>query len=64
MIKIDRKLVKEQISECTVNELAEWRKHAVKCLHYFLKSRNEFEIEECHFVITHIDQRLKEINKD
>lgn len=61
---MDRKQVKKQIQQCTVEELTAWRKHAVKCLQYFLKARNKFEIEECHFVISHIDQRLQELNKD
>ncbi len=61
MIEVDRKLVKQQINKCPIGELNRWRKHAVKCLNYFLKYRDEFEIQECNFVISHIDKRLKEI---
>lgn len=60
---MNRKLVKQQIKECTINELEEWRKHALKCLNYYLKYRDEFEIEECNFVISHIDKRLTEMKK-
>lgn len=64
MILIDRKLVKKEIKECTVDDLHAWRRHAVKCLDYFLKYRDDFEIEECEFIIDHIDQRLNEINNE
>ena len=56
---MNRGQVKQEIKECSVNELRQWRKHAVKCLDYFLKYRDDFEIEECNFVILHIDARLK-----
>lgn len=49
------------MNQCTLDELAEWRKHAVKCLNYFLKYRNDYEIEECNFVISQIDQRISGI---
>lgn len=61
---MNRKVVKQEIQNCTLDELEAWREHAVKCLNYFLKYRDEFEIEECKFVITHIDQRLDELKKE
>ncbi|HBZ11565.1 MAG TPA: hypothetical protein DEO65_17150 [Bacillus bacterium] len=61
MIRINRRQVIDQMNQCTPDELAEWRKHAVKCLNYFLKYRNDYEIEECNFVISQIDQRISGI---
>lgn len=58
---MDRKDVKQRIQTYSKSDLHEWRKHAVKCLNYFLTYRDEFEIEECKFVITEIDKRLNEL---
>lgn len=58
---MDRKHVKQQIQQYSVSELKEWRAHAVKCLNYYTKYRDDFEIEESQFVIDHIDERLKEL---
>lgn len=55
---MDRKLVKQRIQTYSIEDLKKWRKHAVKCLNYFTKYRDDFEIEECQFVIDHIDERL------
>lgn len=62
VIGMDRKLVRQQINSSSISDLYGWRAHAVKCLNYYLTYIDEFEIEECKFVISHIDQRLKEIN--
>ena len=64
VISINRKEVEQQIKKCSIDELTAWRKHAVKCLEYFLKYPDEFEIEECNFVIYHIDQRLHEMKEE
>lgn len=53
---MDRKQVKRRMKQYTAAELKEWRKHAEKCL------RDDFEIEECNFVISPIDKRLSEMN--
>lgn len=58
---MDRERVKKVIRACTVEELEAWREHAVKCLNYFLTYWNEFEVDECKFVIDHIDGRLREL---
>ena len=60
---MNRKEVKMEINKCTIDELKAWRKHAVNCLNYYLKYRNDFEIEECNFIITHIDKRLDKLNE-
>ena len=62
-LEMNRKQVKQEIKECSVDELKQWRNHAVKCLNYFLKYRDEFEIEECNFVISHIDDRLDQLSE-
>ncbi|WP_153728670.1 hypothetical protein [Salinibacillus xinjiangensis] len=59
---MNRELVKRQIKNCSIDELVSWRKHAVKCLDYYVKYTNEFEVDECNFVIFHIDQQLSELN--
>lgn len=61
VIQINRQLVKQQINNSTIDDLEAWRKHAVKCLDYYLKYPNKFEVEECNFVIFHIDQQLNEM---
>lgn len=61
---MDRKLVRRQINACSIDELEAWRTHAVKCLEYYLKYPNEYEVGECNFVISHIDQRLEEIQAE
>lgn len=60
---MNRQEVKQRIQQYSAAELKEWRVHAVKCLQYFTKYRNDFEIEECEFVIHHIDQRLKTLSE-
>ena len=56
--------MKQEINNCTKDELEAWRKHAVKCLDYYLKYWDEFEVEECNFVISHINKQLKEIKNN
>lgn len=58
---MNQKQVKERIKECSVTELEAWKKHAEKCLAYYLKYPNEYEVGECNFVISHINQRLNEV---
>lgn len=58
---MDQKLVKEQIKAYSITELEEWKKHAEKCLAYYLKYPNEYEVQECNFIIAHINKRLEEI---
>ncbi|MBU5466653.1 hypothetical protein KQI49_07395 [Virgibacillus sp. MSJ-26] len=60
---MNRNQVKQEIKKCSVDELKQWRNHAVKCLNYFLKYRDEFELEECNFVISHIDNRLDQLSE-
>lgn len=61
---MDRKLVQQRINNYSMEHLHEWRKHAEKCLNYYTKYRDEFEISECNFIITKIDERLKELGDD
>jgi len=56
---MNKNKVIQEIKECTTEELHQWKEHAIKCLQYYLKYRNEFEIRECQFIIDHIEEQLK-----
>lgn len=58
---MNRESVEKEIRQCTEPELIAWRQHAQRCLVYFSKARNDFEVEECEFIISHIDRRLAQL---
>ncbi|WP_153722885.1 hypothetical protein [Sporosarcina cascadiensis] len=60
---MDRKAVQQEMVHCTVKELHEWKKHAEKCFQYYTKYWNEYEIEECLFIMTKIDGELQKREK-
>lgn len=61
---MDQKLVKKQIKVSSFAELEAWKEHALKCRAYYLKYPNEYEVKECDFVISHINQRLGEMENE
>lgn len=59
---MDRKEVKKRVQQYRRKDLIEWRKHVLTCLKQFEADRNEFEIEECHFLLCLIDQQLDKLD--
>ncbi|RAL24440.1 hypothetical protein [Thermoflavimicrobium daqui] len=57
-----REHVRMEIQRCSYDDLIKWRKHAVFCLKQFQEEQNQFEIEECEFIIRLIDQQLQHMN--
>jgi hypothetical protein len=51
----------ESIAQCSREELEEWKKNVLRCKAFFLRDRNSFEIEECDFLLKHIERRLGEL---
>ncbi|MUV38923.1 hypothetical protein JNUCC1_02795 [Lentibacillus sp. JNUCC-1] len=60
---MNRKEVKDAINRYSREDLLSWRAHAVKCREYFLKYPDPFEVEECVFIIEHIDERLEKMER-
>lgn len=53
-----RKQVLETIKQCTYEELADWKKHVLFCHDNYLKDNNRFEIEECEYLLVHINEQM------
>ena len=53
-----RDMVLESIRSCTLDELKAWKRHALFCLDFYKKERNVFEIEECEFILEHLDKQI------
>lgn len=58
---MNRKEVQKRVQQYGREELMEWRKHILICLKQYEADRNQFEIEECHFLLDLIHQRLDQL---
>lgn len=50
--------VLEQMQSCTHEELQAWKKHVLYCLDVHRKDRNAYEIEECEFLLEHLNVHI------
>lgn len=55
---MNRKEVKKRVQQYSHEDLRQWRKHILICLEQFEADRNQFEIEECHYLLRLINQQL------
>ncbi|MFD1708814.1 hypothetical protein ACFSCZ_19240 [Siminovitchia sediminis] len=53
-----REKVVQEIKNCTVEELQAWKKHVLFCLKWFEKDQNHHEVDECKFLLKHIEEEL------
>lgn len=56
---MNRKEVKKRVQQYSPEELIQWREHVLVCLEQFKADRNQFEIEECQYLLQLIDEQLK-----
>ncbi|MDI3256721.1 MAG: hypothetical protein QJR01_03135 [Kyrpidia sp.] len=55
---MDRSEVLKRIENSDRQELEAWKRHVLRCREHFIRDRNAFEVEECDFILGHIDRRL------
>lgn len=58
---MDRERELKRIAILSLEELEEWKAHVLRCKAFFVKQRNTFEIEECDFLLEHIERRIREL---
>ncbi|WP_169307922.1 hypothetical protein [Kyrpidia tusciae] len=39
--------------------MEDWKRHVLRCRAHFARDHNLFEVEECDFLLLHIEERLK-----
>ena len=54
-----RRMVVDQVKKSTDEDLINWRSHVLNCLNYYKRDNNQFEIEECEYVLSLIDEQMK-----
>jgi len=57
---MNRKEVKKRVQQYSRQELLEWRNHILICFKQFEADRNQFEVEECQYLLRLIDQQLQQ----
>lgn len=60
---MDRERVLERIEQSDRKTLEEWKKHVLRCRAFFVRDRNQFEVEECDFLLKHIERRLRDLEE-
>lgn len=48
----------EKVRSCTYEELEEWKKHVLFCLKWHRKDHNQYEIDDCEFLLEKIEEQL------
>lgn len=55
---VDRREVAERAKHCTYDELAEWKRHVLFCLKWHTRDNNQYEIDECQYVLGVIEEQM------
>ena len=59
---VHRKKVLETIKQSSMEELEQWKKHVLFCLDFYKRDQNSFEIDECEYLLSHIDEQMKHLS--
>lgn len=54
----------ERIASCTYDELQDWKKHVLFCLEWFRKDNNHHEVDECEFLLKHIEEQIARLEEN
>ena len=60
--RMHREQALEKVTSCTYEELEEWRKHVLFCLKWHRKDQNQYEIDDCEFLLEKIEEQIAHLD--
>lgn len=61
---MDREKELKRMATLKLEELEAWKAHVLRCKAVFVRQRNTFEIEECDFLLEHLDRRIGQLKAE